>query len=170
MARKIVLTGGVMGSTSEFDTVFAKELEAIGERRRFHANGDTAGAGPDERARTPPVGDDLIGLALSGGGIRSAAFCLGALQALSKLNAIRVIDYLSTVSGGGYVGGAMTATMRGNGKFAFGYPPDSAAPTAPKDMQHNRNEPPAMRHRRGDIPRPVRGNRRAGRRIPLPLV
>ena len=48
--------------------------------------------------------DRPIGLALSGGGIRSATFSLGVLQALAKENLLRQIDYLSTVSGGGYVG------------------------------------------------------------------
>lgn len=45
-----------------------------------------------------------IGFALSGGGIRSATFCLGIFQALARLDRIREIDYLSTVSGGGYFG------------------------------------------------------------------
>lgn len=47
---------------------------------------------------------DVIGLALSGGGIRSATFNLGWLQGLHRLNLLRLIDYVSTVSGGGYVG------------------------------------------------------------------
>src|SRR6266702_2676678 len=47
---------------------------------------------------------DLIGLALSGGGIRSATFSLGILQGLSDKGLLRHIDYLSTVSGGGYIG------------------------------------------------------------------
>jgi hypothetical protein len=46
-----------------------------------------------------------VGFALSGGGIRSATFCLGFFQALAKQKLIRKIDYLSTVSGGGYFGG-----------------------------------------------------------------
>jgi predicted acylesterase/phospholipase RssA len=46
-----------------------------------------------------------VGLALSGGGIRSATFCLGVLQALARKNRLRQIDFLSTVSGGGYIGG-----------------------------------------------------------------
>ncbi len=44
------------------------------------------------------------GLALSGGGIRSATFSLGILQALSRLRLVPRIDYLSTVSGGSYIG------------------------------------------------------------------
>lgn len=47
---------------------------------------------------------DTLGLALSGGGIRSAAFCLGVLQALARAGWLRRVDYLSTVSGGGFVG------------------------------------------------------------------
>jgi len=44
------------------------------------------------------------GLCLSGGGIRSAAFALGVLQALSTKNLLTGFHYLSTVSGGGYIG------------------------------------------------------------------
>jgi len=43
-------------------------------------------------------------VALSGGGIRSAAFCLGVLQALARSGWLRRVDFLSTVSGGGYIG------------------------------------------------------------------
>src|SRR5690242_14508514 len=46
-----------------------------------------------------------VGLAFSGGGIRSATFNLGVLQALAKLKLLTRLDYLSTVSGGGYIGG-----------------------------------------------------------------
>ena len=53
----------------------------------------------------------LVGLAFSGGGIRSASFCLGALQALNKANVLKNIDYLSTVSGGGYIGTSLSAAM-----------------------------------------------------------
>ncbi len=47
---------------------------------------------------------DVIGLALSGGGIRSATFNLGLLEGLHRLNLLPLFDYVSTVSGGGYVG------------------------------------------------------------------
>ncbi len=50
-----------------------------------------------------------MGLALSGGGIRSATFNLGVLQALSELNVLAEFDYLSTVSGGGYIGSWLSA-------------------------------------------------------------
>lgn len=60
----------------------------------------------------------LVGLALSGGGIRSATFCLGLIRALAKNKLLTKVDYLSTVSGGGY-SGAMLGRLyqsKGDGK------------------------------------------------------
>src|ERR1700716_2396296 len=54
---------------------------------------------------------NFVGLALSGGGIRSATFCLGFLQELHRLKLLRIFDYLSTVSGGGYVAGWWSAWL-----------------------------------------------------------
>jgi predicted acylesterase/phospholipase RssA len=45
-----------------------------------------------------------VGLALSGGGVRSATFGLGLLRGLAQRGQLLRIDYLSTVSGGGYIG------------------------------------------------------------------
>jgi Patatin-like phospholipase len=56
-----------------------------------------------------------IGLALSGGGIRSATFCLGVLQGLAKGRRLAQFDYLSTVSGGGYVGSWLSAWIQRQG-------------------------------------------------------
>ena len=47
------------------------------------------------------------GLALSGGGIRSATFCLGLLKALAARRQLLEFDLVSTVSGGGYIGAAL---------------------------------------------------------------
>jgi choline dehydrogenase-like flavoprotein len=55
---------------------------------------------PDEKK----LPRDTVGLALSGGGIRSATFSLGVLQALAQRNRLREVDLLSTVSGGGFIG------------------------------------------------------------------
>ena len=52
--------------------------------------------------------DYIRGLAVSGGGIRSASFGLGVVQALVGNNQLEKIQYLSTVSGGGYLGSALT--------------------------------------------------------------
>ena len=53
-----------------------------------------------------------IGLAISGGGIRSATFALGLVQALTRLGLFQTLDYISTVSGGGYLGGWLYALHR----------------------------------------------------------
>ena len=55
------------------------------------------------------------GLALSGGGIRSATFSLGVLQALARDNLLRCFHYQSTISGGGYIGGFLQALIRRRG-------------------------------------------------------
>lgn len=56
-----------------------------------------AEAEPAEKPKT-------VGLAFSGGGIRSATINLGILQALAKYKLLGKFDYLSTVSGGGFIG------------------------------------------------------------------
>jgi len=52
-----------------------------------------------------------IGLAFSGGGIRSASFNLGLAQALSEYGILPWVDYLSSVSGGGLIAGCMTSLL-----------------------------------------------------------
>ncbi|MCS7479456.1 hypothetical protein ACFFQW_39895 [Umezawaea endophytica] len=61
----------------------------------------------EEYADSPPQ-DIRIGIALSGGGIRSAAFNLGALQALQQQGVLQSAEYLAAVSGGNYVASALT--------------------------------------------------------------
>ena len=48
-------------------------------------------------------------ICLSGGGIRSGTFALGVLQSLARRRLLEKFDYLSTVSGGGYIGGWLSA-------------------------------------------------------------
>jgi len=57
-----------------------------------------------ERAMAGPQRRWSVGVACSGGGIRSATFCLGFFQGLARRGLLRHVDYLSTVSGGGYFG------------------------------------------------------------------
>lgn len=52
---------------------------------------------------------------LSGGGVRSATFALGVLQGLAHIGVLKHVDYLSTVSGGGYIGGWLTAWLHRRG-------------------------------------------------------
>jgi hypothetical protein len=60
----------------------------------------------------PPANDDLVGLAFSGGGIRSATFNLGIVQGLAERDYLRQIDYTSTISGGGYIGSWLVSWIR----------------------------------------------------------
>jgi hypothetical protein len=75
-----------------------KESDEVALRRKNAGSGQP----PPPEGRLPR---DTVGLALSGGGIRSATFCLGMLQALARHDLLPKIDFLSTVSGGGYIGG-----------------------------------------------------------------
>jgi hypothetical protein len=61
----------------------------------------------DEYVGPPPSGI-RIGIALSGGGVRSAAFNLGALQALQETRLLPNAAYLAAVSGGNYIASALT--------------------------------------------------------------
>lgn len=57
-------------------------------------------------------GKNVSGLAISGGGIRSASFGLGVMQALVANRQLEKMDYMSTVSGGGYLGSALTWALK----------------------------------------------------------
>ena len=71
-------------------------------------------------AGAPPPDLPKLGLALSGGGIRSATFSLGILQKLRELGLLNAVQYLSTVSGGGYIGSwLVTAYKDGRGEDAL---------------------------------------------------
>jgi hypothetical protein len=103
-------------------------------RRLNRAPGNGACGADVEIAQSGPAGEpwvaftdrDLVGLTLSGGGIRSATFNLGLLQALDRRRVIEHIDYLSTVSGGGYIGGFWTA-WRHRRRLATGTTPGGEA-------------------------------------------
>jgi hypothetical protein len=66
-------------------------------------------AWPGSQPEPAAVEQTLVGLALSAGGVRSASFCLGLLQALYRHDLLRSFDYLSAVSGGGFIGGWLCA-------------------------------------------------------------
>ncbi len=109
--------------------VFPAELDAI--NARIAALNEKLERERPEIPWEPREVTKAVGLALSGGGVRSAAFSLGALQALNAFGVINNVDYLSTVSGGGYVGGSMVATMtKTKGDFVFGAPPRRDTPPA----------------------------------------
>jgi len=143
-----------------FRARFEQELEAINSRRRAEEKRRTDEEAkareqrPDHKSAEAQFSDvawrgdektiSAVGLALSGGGIRSSAICLGVLQALNHRDLIKRIDYLSTVSGGGYIGSSLTASISQTGKFAFGaaLPADAAHASEIRDTRavgHIRN-------------------------------
>jgi hypothetical protein len=89
---------------------------------------------------------------LSGGGVRSAFFALGVLQALAETRLLRRFDYLSTVSGGGYIGAWLTAWLSRSGTEEVLRQLEPARAGA-------QDESPAIRHLRdhGSYLTPVRG-------------
>lgn len=93
-----------------FTDVYRTEIdrEIVGRRRVV---GLLAPATDDEqnKSQTKAVKRSLVGLAMSGGGWRSAAFSLGVAQALLKRGFFGRLDYLSTVSGGGYAGSLISS-------------------------------------------------------------
>jgi hypothetical protein len=121
--------------------VLEREKPYISEWRRVAA----AGRDPDGVVNT------LAGIALSGGGVRSATFALGVVEAFAAQNLMLRFDYLSTVSGGGYLGSSLTWLTRhanaapSGGGFTFGM--DEARfpyPIDPPDRQTGRRTQPAQ--------------------------
>ena len=98
----------------DFGSILKMEEELIAARR--------------EQWKLKGSSDGAIGLALSGGGIRSATFSLGVLRELSAQRLLHRFDYLSTVSGGAYIGAFLGGlfTPRGNEKPVV--KPEPAAP------------------------------------------
>ncbi len=141
----------------QFGAIATLEIDAINSRRvaqesvRAEETNACLRQDPDyEPAKPftvvgPPVRGkavDVVGLAMSGGGIRSSAVCLGVLQALNHHDLISRIDYLSTVSGGGYTGCSLSATMTVANRFVFGEKPVAGAAERANEI----SDTPAVGH------------------------
>ena len=104
---------GKSPAAEAFEQLYRKEVQRLGDE---FLDGEklevVEGAGGEPWIAFTPK--DKFGVALSGGGIRSATFNLGLLQALAELKVLPNVDYLSTVSGGGYVGGFWSAWLQRN--------------------------------------------------------
>ncbi len=104
----------------------AQKLAALNDYERARIARRRAAQGDSRDA-----GTDVAALALSGGGIRSATFSLGLMRALSRLGALHRFDYLSTVSGGSYIGsfiGGLYARRGGKPGMLEGVAADGADP------------------------------------------
>ncbi|HEX7190005.1 MAG TPA: hypothetical protein VF381_00400, partial [Thermoanaerobaculia bacterium] len=83
-------------------------------------------------------------LCFSGGGIRSATFGLGLLQGLSRRNVLGKVDFISTVSGGGYIGSWLSSWIRRHPEGVRGVSDEMASiPDHPLEP-----DPPPVRHLR----------------------
>ncbi len=140
-----------------FERTFSAEVRGwIKPRRGARPDGPGALLYPER----PHPKNELVGLALSGGGMRSGVFSLGAVQALARYGVLEDVDYLSTVSGGGYFGAALSALWADplpyddlpqlnatpeHFPFAYPRPPSDGGPRA----VHG-NESPALKYVRGN--------------------
>src|SRR6184192_3028630 len=83
-------------------------------------------------------------LCISGGGIRSATFGLGILQGLARCGLLEKFHYLSTVSGGGYIGSWLSAWIKNDPNGIRGVVdelkrrPDSTLHPEPQPVRHLR--------------------------------
>jgi hypothetical protein len=115
------------------EQAFPEEIESVANVRlaaiqqRFHAT-------------------DSAALCLSGGGIRSATFALGLLQSLARRNLVKEFDYLSTVSGGGYIASWLTAWLYRDPKGLTGVtarlanqPPETRIDPDPEPLRYLRS-------------------------------
>jgi hypothetical protein len=88
--------------------------------------------------RTRAFANGQAALCLSGGGIRSASFALGVLQALSAKKLLTHFHYLSTVSGGGYIGGWLQRWIHTRGGRADTVMDELGGKDEPLEVRHLR--------------------------------
>lgn len=103
--------------TSEMPIPVIEEIDHHLEvqHRRFVVEGVVNSENPGETTVATEIQNEpvhphaLVGLALSGGGIRSASFSIGAIQALARSGLLPAFHYMSSVSGGGYAASWLSA-------------------------------------------------------------
>ncbi len=120
----------------DFSAVREVEWNRIHKRRRIASGDNDSPEGKNRDYPDPPRRPEkLVGLGLSGGGIRSAIFNLGLLQAMEKYDYLRQVDYLSTVSGGGYIGSSLTwfcSHLKSSLPFVWSRPSKTKATSDPQ--------------------------------------
>lgn len=166
-------------TNAPFEKMFAAEVAGwIRPRRELRAAQPQDPGNPQARPdgsiekglpfpERPNPCNDLVGLALSGGGMRSGVFSLGVVQALARHQFLEDVDYMSTVSGGAYLGASLAALWAEKlpydglarlgcrtRDFPFAYPrPDQPAAAVVDDRVApavHGNESPAMQHVRAN--------------------
>jgi hypothetical protein len=124
--------------------VYPAELRAISDRRKVWGlprDPKLERAAADASGATPHPEHGTAGLAFSGGGIRSATFNLGILQVLAKRGLLKWFDYLSTVSGGGYIGSSLSCALQFED-------PSEQQPGHSYVHRRGEEEPPLIKHLR----------------------
>ena len=147
-----IFTASIARGDFEHTEFQREEWRRIHNRRRiaFHldreskdrtaSSSDTLGADESESEGACNVEDlessaeqlcpeDLVGVSLSGGGLRSAMFNDGFLQGLSHRGLLRYVDYLCSVSGGGYIASHLATRSGPNGDESNFHSEDQADET-----------------------------------------
>jgi hypothetical protein len=94
-----------------FDEVFKCELNHYLVKRWLKVYGPRHERSESVGTNFPTTEHSLIGVALSGGGIRSASCNLGMIQSLNFWGVFEHVDYISSVSGGGYTACGLAVSM-----------------------------------------------------------
>jgi hypothetical protein len=118
------IVAGSPVSPSNLGDINSKEGEEVAARRTNQKVMGTQGA-------------NAVGLALSGGGIRSATFSLGVVQVLAEKGLLKEVDFLSTVSGGGYTGSFLTRRLGDGAAQAEVARPRGPDPAAIRYLRQN---------------------------------
>jgi hypothetical protein len=118
--------------------LLAQEIPAI-RQRRLHLKRPDIAFDPDGDPYEWARGTNLQGICFSGGGIRSATLNLGILQGLAERGMLPRFDYLSSVSGGGYIHEWFAAWVKREGLSEVEKKlkplPDSGQPSHPEAIR-----------------------------------
>ena len=104
-----------------------------GDRWRYFAYGIRPEPIPSYRGTIEDPQPDTVGICCSGGGVRSAAFNLGALQAVDENGELRPAKYLAAVSGGSYIAAALSMVAKAWPRGETRPKPDPANPCNGRD-------------------------------------
>lgn len=140
-------------------SVLREECTALGKSFKFSEKSLAPQADLIETQNVLAAASDGIGnaapltaLCISGGGIRSATFNLGVVQELARLEMLGKFDYLSTVSGGGYLGSWLSAWIQrsrtGCTFFEGQYATTKVSNELQRPTEKESEEAPPLRHLR----------------------
>lgn len=124
----------IVNPSGDVKKFFQHEWDAINQRRYLAHQRKDYPIGSDHPPR------NTIGLALSGGGIRSNAFQLGILAGFYEAGCLPEIDYISSVSGGSWAAASYLFTKSGDHDFFNGIDQLNSRHLIKKQGELNREE------------------------------